>query len=64
MSLSLEKQAKTTPSIAQVDSLIEGILHLNVSLGEHVKKGQPIFSVDTSLTKVSPFLERIRSLKI
>jgi multidrug efflux pump subunit AcrA (membrane-fusion protein) len=34
--------------VAQVDSLIEGILHLNVKEGQHVKKGDLLFKVDTT----------------
>ena len=44
----IEKTLKQTPQTSQVASIIEGILKLNVKEGQHVKKGELLFNIDTA----------------
>jgi multidrug resistance efflux pump len=44
----IEANLKATPVVAQVDSLIEGILRLNVHEKQKVKKGELLFHIDTA----------------
>jgi multidrug efflux pump subunit AcrA (membrane-fusion protein) len=44
----IKTELEKSPTVAQVDSLIEGILNLNVKEGQHVKKGELLFKVDTT----------------
>ena len=44
--------SENKPAVARISSYLEGIVKLNVSLGEHVKKGQLLFNISTDYTKI------------
>ncbi|MCP4180376.1 MAG: biotin/lipoyl-binding protein [bacterium] len=45
--------AEATPKVAQVDTVYEGIVQLHVKLGQKVKKGQLLFTMDTNLLEIA-----------
>ncbi|HJO92392.1 MAG TPA: biotin/lipoyl-binding protein [Victivallales bacterium] len=51
--ISIGAFAEATPKVGQVDTVYEGILQLHVKLGQKVKKGQLLFTMDTNLLKVA-----------
>ncbi|HJO92393.1 MAG TPA: hypothetical protein QF753_03235 [Victivallales bacterium] len=45
--------AAQAPKVAPVQSVYEGILQLDTHLGQHVKKGQLLFHIQTNLLKLA-----------
>ena len=43
----IEKRIRNSAQVGEVDSMTEGVMTLHVKLGEHVRKGQLLFNVDT-----------------
>jgi multidrug resistance efflux pump len=44
--------ATEKPAIARVASYLEGIVDMKVTLGQHVKKGQLLFEIETDFTQI------------
>ena len=40
------------PKVAQVDSMLEGMLQLHVNIGDKVKKGELLFNIDSKSYKI------------